>query len=341
MGNVLLLGGAGFIGYHLSRHLAEQGRDHVTIVDNLSRGALDADLEALLARHRQIALQTGDLTDARTLSRLHRRFDHVYLLAGVLGARTVHARPADVIRTNTAILLNTLEWLAGVGCGRLLFASTSEVYAGSIELGIGTVPTSETVPLAVQDIQRPRSTYAATKLLGEAAVTHYAQASGFEAVIVRYHNVYGPRMGLAHVIPELMERIVRRMDPLPVYGLEQTRAFCYVTDAVEASVALMRCRLDGTPIVHVGNDREEITVAALLDKLLTLADFHPEIQRLPALSGAVSRRCPAIDRLRTLTGCQPRVGLDEGLALTWDWYRRALSQGREAAELAAARQDNP
>ena len=327
MARTLVLGGAGFIGYHLVRHLAESGQDRVTVVDNLSRGRLDRDMEQLLADHPQVELTTGDLTVPGTFGEIRGSFDRVYLLAGIVGVRNVEADPARVLQANTAIIMNTLEWIRQEGCGRLMFASTSETYAGSVESGIAPVPTAEEAPLAILDIQHPRYCYALTKMLGEAAVTHYSRKYSFEAAIVRYHNVYGPRMGFDHVIPELMERIYQRRDPMPVYGLDQTRAFCYVTDAVEASVALMECRIEGCEIVHVGNGNEEIAVGELLQKLLETEGFHPTVQPLPAPSGAVARRCPDISKLSALTEFQPRVGIDQGLVLTWDWYRERLAIG--------------
>jgi nucleoside-diphosphate-sugar epimerase len=337
MARALVLGGAGFIGYHLTRLLAGQGAERVVIVDNLSRGQLDEELTGLLDTSSNVVLHTCDLTDARSYDGLDGPFDHVYLLAGVVGVRNVQDAPARVLRTNTAILLNSMDWLAKAGCGRLLFASTSEAYAGSVELGVAPVPTDETAPLCIRDIQHPRSTYALTKMLGEAFVTHCARQQGFESVIVRFHNVYGPRMGMSHVVPELMQRIYKMMNPLPVYGLEQTRAFCYVTDAVRACASLMTCRLAGPEIVNVGNDREQVSIEELAQKLMKVTGFHPAIQRLPAPEGGVTRRCPDIRKLRALTGYTPLVDLEQGLALTWKWYSQrftapTLTLPREAGE---------
>ena len=324
MVSVLILGGAGFMGYHLTRYLAQQLSYRVTLVDNLSRGELDNDLQELLGRYSHLEMVTADLSVPESFTDLGGPFDHVYLLAGIVGVRNVESHPERVIHLNTSIILNTLEWIRRVGCGRLLFASTSETYAGSVELGIAQVPTAEDAPVAVLDIRHPRYSYAVTKMLGEAAVTHYTRAYGFEAVIARYHNIYGPRMGFDHVVPELMERIGKREDPFPVYGLEQTRAFCYVADAIEASHALMHCALNECELVHIGNDQEEITIEHLLAKLFDIADFHPVVKALPAPGGAVSRRCPDISKLWGLIGTRPQVGLSEGLVRTWDWYHKRM-----------------
>ncbi len=322
MANALILGGAGFIGFHLTQDLVRSNLDEVTLVDNFSRGKLDEEMAELLEASPNIRVVTADLTRSDWYRNLKGPYDQVYLLAGIVGVGNVQADPVLVLRTNTLIILNTLDWLKKVGCGRLLFASSSETYAGGVHLGITQVPTAEDAPVVIADVQNPRSTYAITKLMGESAVIQYARTFGFESVVLRYHNVYGPRMGFNHVIPELFQRISQRMDPLPVYGLEQTRAFCYITDAVKATQALMNCKLDSCEIVHVGNDQEEIPISGLLAKILDITGFHPDIKSLPAPSASIHRRCPDITRLRALTSVEPEVDIDHGLALTFDWHCR-------------------
>jgi len=336
MAKVLILGGGGFIGYHLANRLALDSGNQITLVDDFSRHRLDTYLKEFLARTPNLRLTAGDLRDAGLLASIGGPFDQVYLLAGIVGVRNVESDAARVLHTNITIILNTLEWLKDRGCGRLFFASTSEAYSGSVDLGLAEIPTPEQVPLAVTDIQHPRSTYALSKMVGEAAVTHYALSAGFEAVSARYHNVYGPRMGVDHVIPELMQRIHQRIDPMPVYSVEQTRAFCYVSDAVEATIALMNCELNGPVIVHVGNDTDEITIGNLLDRLLSITGFQPEISPLPAPAASVARRCPDISMLRSLTGFDPAVGIDDGLKLTWEWYKdRFFNEATEAGAVAS------
>lgn len=330
MTKILILGGGGFIGYNLASRLALDSGNLITLVDDFSRHYLDTDLEQFLSRSPNVRLTAGDLRNPGLLASVKGPFDQVYLLAGIVGVRNVESDAARVLHTNITIILNTLEWLKDQGCGRLFFASTSETYSGSVDLGFAEIPTAEQVPLSVTDIQHPRSTYALSKMVGESAVTHYALSVGFEAVSARYHNVYGPRMGVDHVIPELMQRIHKRIDPMPVYSVEQTRAFCYISDAVDATIALMDCQLNGPSIVHVGNDTEEITIGNLLDRLLTITDFQPKISPLPAPAASVARRCPDISLLRSLTGFDPTVGIDEGLELTWKWYKNRFAD--EAAE---------
>jgi len=320
---VLILGGAGFIGYHLARHLADEGAGAITLVDNLSRGRIDHDLSGLLERG--IELVRADLTDPTAWAGLTATWDQVYMLAAVVGVRNVVTDPGRVIDVNTRSVLNLVDWLTPLA-GIVFFASTSEAYAGAVH-GTLPIPTPEDVPLSVGAIENPRFAYAASKILGEAAVIHGARARRVPYIVGRFHNVYGPRMGFDHVVPELSQRALAREDPFKVYGLEQRRAFCYVTDAVEAMTRLMEAPRAAGQIVNIGN-AEEVSIERLVDIVLRLAEFAPAIERRPAPAGSPSRRCPDISRLRALTGFAPKVDLESGVRLTFAWYRDHSTAGR-------------
>jgi nucleoside-diphosphate-sugar epimerase len=323
MARVLVLGGAGFIGAHLAARLAAEGHA-LTLVDDLSRGRRDPTVEALVARP-NVRLVQADLTRPGVLDPLPRQWDQVYMLAAVVGVRNVETDPARVVRVNTLSVLHLLDWMPGQG-EVLFFASTSETYAGGVAAGHLPVPTPETVPLGVPDVAAPRFAYAASKMLGEAAVLHTARARGLRAVIGRFHNVYGPRMGTDHVIPELSLRALRREDPFRVFGPEQRRAFCHVADAVEAITRLTATEAAWGQVVNVGNDAEETPIADLVALVLRTARFTPAIEARPAPAGSVARRCPDIARLRALTGFAPKVGLEAGVGETFEWYRRWWEQ---------------
>lgn len=119
-------------------------------------------------------------------------------------------------------------------------------------------------------------------------------------------------------------RILKRENPLIVYGIDQTRAFCFVRDAVEASIKVMRSNQTNDEIIHIGNDKEEVLISELLDRLLNITNVYPSLSLKPAPKGAVKRRCPDITKLRQLTGFEPQVSLNEGLAQTAKWYLNNL-----------------
>jgi len=313
----LLLGGAGFIGLHLARRLVADGHQ-VTIVDDFSRGRSDGDLAAL-REHPAVQVVSGDLTDAATWAALPSGWDQIYLLAAVVGVRNVESDPWRVVRVNTLAAMHLLDWVAPGE--KVFFASTSEVYAGGVDLGIVAVPTPEATAVAIADVTAPRFAYAISKLLGEAAFLHGARAKGFSAVVGRFHNVYGPRMGADHVIPEMALRALRGEDPFRVPGADQYRAFCYVDDAVEAMRRLMDTPAAFGQIVHIGDDTAETNIGDLAKLVVRVAGVSPELAAEPAPAGSVARRCPDLGRLRELTGYEPAVSLEDGVRRTLDWYK--------------------
>jgi UDP-glucuronate decarboxylase len=319
MARVLILGGAGFVGYHLAQRLAAEGGHAVTLVDDLSRGRLDDDLRTLLGAP-GVELVSADLTEAAAWARLDPRWDQVYMLAAVVGVRHVEGDPARVIRVNALTTVRLVEWLTA-GVGTVFFASTSEVYAGGVSAGHVPVPTPEDVPLSIADIANPRFAYAASKILGESAVIHGARARRVPFVVGRFHNVYGPRMGADHVIPELCLRALERHDPFAIYGPEQRRAFCHVSDAVEAVLRLMASEPAWGQVVNVGNNAEETRIGDLGALILRIAGFSPRVVPHAAPAGSVARRCPDLTRLRALTGFNPKVPLEAGVRETFAWYR--------------------
>lgn len=331
MKRVLLLGGAGFIGYHLGHHLVDQDDCKITIVDNFFRGKRDRELEALLESPRVEAVE-ADLTDPSAFEQLAGGYDHVYALAAVVGVGYTESMPEEVWRINTAITLNTLEWLRTAKVGRVLFASTSETYAGTVEECGADIPTSEDVPLCITDITQPRFTYAVTKMLGEAGVAHYAEAYDFEQTTVRLHNVYGPRMGFKHVIPQVVERFHGGENPFTVYGYNQTRAFCHIDDAVRGMVKTMEDPDAAIQTYHIGDDRDEITIETLIRYIGDLMDFNGEYERGASHAGSVSRRCPDIGRARKVLSYEPQVQWKEGVRETVEWYADYYRSGREVFE---------
>jgi UDP-glucuronate decarboxylase len=317
MTKVLLTGGAGFIGSHLARQLVERGWKF-DLVDDFSRGS-DDDVIASLRRSGAVRLLERDLRQPGALDDCDDDYDYVVHLAAIVGVANVVGRPYDVLWANVAMTERTLALARRQrSLQRYLFASTSEVYSGTLEKFDLPVPTPERTPLALPDLDRPRTTYMLSKLYGEAM----CQQAGVPFTIVRPHNVYGPRMGLAHVIPELLQRAHAARDGrLEVFSVEHSRTFCFVDDAVELVARALesdRCRGE---TLNVGTQAPEVTIGELAALIVDVVGRDLEIVPRPATPGSPVRRCPDMSRTRELTGYASRVGLQEGVRRTYEAYR--------------------
>ncbi|EJR73558.1 NAD-dependent epimerase/dehydratase family protein [Bacillus cereus] len=317
MANILVTGGAGFIGFHLVKHLLKI-KHNVTVIDNFFRIKEDEEFKKYESSFRFIQ---GDLTKPLVNVLDNQSFDYVFHLAAINGVKYANEIPETVLRTNILSTINILDWCAENPPKSFVFASSSETYNGSKECFEMPIPTPENVPVAIKDVSLPRNSYACSKMTGELLTIHYANKYNFIGKVVRYHNIYGPRMGKDHVIPALIDRILNKENPFNLYGSEQTRAFCYITDAIEATynVALLEDKEDY--IVHIGNSDEEIDIKSLCNKIFEVARYEAGIKELSAPPGSPSRRCPSIEKLKTLTGYKPKVFLEEGLYETYTWYK--------------------
>jgi UDP-glucuronate decarboxylase len=330
---VLVTGGAGFIGCRLATMIAADAATHVTIIDDWSRGQRDAEIRALTERANVVGL-SRDLAQPSTWLTDYlydQQFDEIYHLAAINGTGTFYARPADVLRVNLATLMGVLHAAAGARrAPRVLFTSSNEAYAGLEWLGALPLPTPETVPLVVDDTYNHRWSDGGSKLAGELLMIAYGAQHGVPGVIVRPHNFYGPGARPGHVIPDLIERVLRREDPFLIKGSAQTRSFCYIDDAVDAMILAMEHAAPACPTLHIGT-RDEISMYKLAHMLFEIMGWHPEnVHHEPAPAGSVSRRVPDTKKLRDLTGWEPKTSLGAGLRATIAWRQRAQAQFEHA-----------
>lgn len=326
MRNALVTGGSGFIGFRLAKHLHSLGRN-ITIVDNFSRGAKDEEFD-FFRRKNGIKIISADMRSTDFFASLDSCYDEIYHLAAVNGTKNFYEFPELVLEVNILALMNMLKWINKDNCGKFIFSSSSEAYAGTItEYGqyCDYIPTKEDIPLTVNDVFNPRFSYGGSKLIGELLTINFLNAKNVNYSIVRYHNIYGERMGFDHVIPEFCRRIYDKIDPFPIFGGEETRAFCYVLDAVKATAAVMESNNTVKQIIHIGNSGEEVQIKYLAELLLSIAHASPKIDIKGSPSGSVKRRCPDTGKLKTLTGFEAEINLEQGLRLSFDWYMHKFS----------------
>ena len=310
---ILVTGGTGFIGSALVKALVHCG-EAVRVFDDNSRGAA----RRLREVAHDIELIKGDIRDAAAVDGAMRGIEEVHHLAFVNGTATFYSAPERVLDVGVKGIVNVIDCCRRRGIGHLVLASSSEVYQSPPR-----VPTDESAPLVIPDPFNPRLSYAAGKIISEMMVINHGRKHFERVLIFRPHNVYGPDMGLDHVIPQFAMRLKQIAGGagaagFPIQGSgEETRSFCHVDDLV-AGVMVMRERGEHLGIYHIGT-AEEVTIADLARRMAAIAGREIVIEPSAVLAGSTPRRCPDISKLRAL-GYEPRVLLDEGLPPTLKWY---------------------
>lgn len=323
MTKVLISGGAGFIGFHLARRFVNEGFQ-VDILDNFSRAVKDPELSSLLA-DKNVQCISADLTSADDMAGLGTDYQYIFHLAAIIGVQHVLGRPYDVLTKNIDMLSNIIEVSRRqVDFKRLVYTSTSEVYAGTLKHFELPIPTPEDTPLAITDTAEPRTSYMLSKIYGEAMCQH----SNLPHTIIRPHNVYGPRMGMSHVIPELLKRALdtKEGESLKVYSVSHKRTFCYIDDAVELLYRIVQNDNCKDVTMNLGAQGPEVSIGELAQIILETVGKELPVESGPITSGSPSRRAPDMTKAMELTGFQSQVELREGVAKTFQWYNETIFQ---------------
>ncbi len=314
----LITGGAGFIGLHLARRLLRDGV-RVDLLDDFSRGRRDPELDALSAR-KDVTLVAGSLSSADVAAKISRDYDVIFHFAAIVGVQNVVERPYETLAGNIALTTAAIDLAKSQrALKRFVFASTSEVYAGSFEKFTLPIPTPETAPLALPDLDAPRTSYMLSKICGESLCAY----SGLPTTIVRPHNVYGPRMGSSHVIPQMISRAIASQDgdEFAVYSADHTRTFCFIDDAVEI-VARASVSPDCVGrTLNLGSAAPEIRIETLAGIVARVVGRRLRLVSHPAHPGSPARRCPDMALTTSLVGFAAKVPLETGVEQTYAWYR--------------------
>lgn len=289
---ILITGSSGFIGQHLCPALQSQA--HEIIKADRTHGI--------------------DLTDPAQVQALP-EVDMVVHLAAHNGTRHFYERPLDVIRDAVLPTQYLIDRYQGK-VQRFVFTGTCESYAGAVDLFDWPVPTDERVPLVVSDVTNPRWSYGGSKIVNELQVTAAWSQHGMPYSIIRYHNVYGPGQR-DHFIPEFLDRA--RTGNLTLKGWENTRSFMYVSDAIDATMAVMFSDACRNEIVNIGV-HDEIAIRDMAKIILEEAGISGELVLEPAPPGSVKRRCGDVSRLTQLIGFQAKVDIRAGIRKTLASY---------------------
>lgn len=317
----IVTGAAGFIGFAVARKLASDPANQVVVIDNFLRGERDAAFEEL-CRLPNVSLLELDLSAPDAVERLpNTAVDHVFHLAAFNGTQNFYEYPYEVLRHSTLPTFALVERYVRQARvrGRFIYAGSSESYASTVSKFGWAVPTAEDVPLCIEDPTNARWSYGVSKLHGEVLTCAACKQFGVPYTAIRYHNVYGPRMGDKHVVPDFVQRMNRGIYAL--YGHEDTRSFLYIDDAVDATLGLAMSSEAANQIVNVGST-DEVTMAHLGELMMKVAGIDAPIELHPSPPGSVKRRAPDVTKLRSLIGFEPRWSLERGLRETVGWYQR-------------------
>lgn len=296
---VLITGGAGFIGSHLTAYLAEEGHE-VIVLDNLLRGNKIED--NILSK---ITFIEGDVRNQDLVMKLSENCDQIYHLAAILGVDIVADNPVETMETEVEGTKNVVYAALKHGVKKVIYASTSGVYGHSaIEKSVD------------EDIMiDPRTSYAMAKRYNEIYLKAVYEERGLESISLRFFNVYGPRQDDRMVIPRFFEQALKN-EPITVFGSgKQTRDFTSVEETIISLVKLSEVST-GAEIYNIANETElNILELAEYIKEITKSDSEIKLIESPAnrYDYEVERRVGSSEKLLKAVGFKPNTDIRLGL----------------------------
>jgi dTDP-glucose 4,6-dehydratase len=311
--NILLTGGSGFIGSHLSNELLKDDKNKLIIVDNLLTGNLE-NIQNLLDSKNVTFIQH----DVQDHIEIDEKLDYVLHLASAASPVAYTENPINTLKAGSLGTLNTLG-LARKHKAEYFLASTSEVYGDPL-----ISPQNEEYWGNVNP-NGERSMYDEAKRFAEAATATYARSYNLKTKIIRIFNTYGPNMQLndGRVVTNLIVQALNNED-LTIYGDgTQTRSFSYVSDTVAGIIAMMNSR--HYEVFNIGNPYE-MTVEELAETILELTDSKSKIIYKPLPNDDPKQRRPDITKAKDKLNWEPKVDLKTGLTFTIDWIKKELSK---------------
>ena len=327
---ILITGGAGFIGSHLAERLLGEGH-RVVALDDLSTGSLDNLCAAF--DYPGFGFVQGSVLEVARVARLIERSDLVVHLAAAVGVRYVLDHPIETIKTNVHGTDNILEAATQFG-KKVLMASTSEIYGKNTADALCESADSILGPATIS-----RWSYATTKKIDEFLALAYAESYHLPVVITRFFNIVGPRQaGRYGMVLPSFARAALAGEPIRVFGDgRQTRNFTFIEDCVEALVRLLFTDSAEGAVFNIGGPHE-ISIMELAGRVKEITGSASPILLVPyakAYQGMsfedMRRRVPCICKIQRLTGWSPQTTIDEMIRRTVQYECRPSRRGLDAA----------
>ena len=300
MSKILVTGGAGFIGSHLTDKLIEQGHK-VVVIDNLSTGRKDnlnpeADFYEL------------DISDFEKIKPVFKGIDFVFHLAAIPRVPISIKKPIETAKSNILGTINVFKAGIDTGVKRIVFASSSSVYGNQ-----------EKLPLKEEMIPNPVSPYGLQKKTGEEFAELFTELYKVPIISLRYFNVFGPRIDFDSDYSLVIGKFLRLKNQgkhLTIFGDgNQTRAFCYIDDVVRANILSMESgKLKGGEVINIGSENSQ-TVNYLAELIGGKKEYYPPRE------GDVLHTRADISRAKNLLGWSPEVSFEEGVKKVKEWFK--------------------
>ena len=303
MNKVLVTGGTGFIGSHITRFLVKEGYS-VRVLDDNTRGK-NSRIGDVVS---EIELIEGDVTNFSLTELACKNVDIVIHLAFINGTSNFYNYPEKVLDVAIRGILSIASAISKWHIRDLILASSSEVYQFP-----DIFPTPENIQMVVPNLVNPRYSYGLGKIIQE-YYSYHAMPELNNLTIFRPHNIYGADMGNLHVIPQLFDKAIRAKELGSEFVIEgtgaQTRSFCHITDFIQGFALILKAS-KGKQVFNIGTN-EEVTISDLAARIAKICDVNSSTLKSEMPAGGTSRRVPDISKLEAL-GYKSTVSLDDGL----------------------------
>ena len=313
----LITGGAGFIGIKLVEKLLKNKENKIYIIDNLLRKTDNKKLLDIL-KNKNIKLIQKDLSLISNYLKIY-DFDYIYHFAAILGVKKVIDNPFITLKDNILTTINLINFsIKQKKLKKICFTSTSEVYAYSLKKKLAKYPTPEDIDFLISKDFNPRSSYLLSKIVGEYLINY----SKLNFVIFRPHNIFGPQMGFAHVIPQLTQKILNHNKrKIIIHNAKHKRTFCNIEFAIDLIFNISHKKKLTNKTFNIGSPEKEISIMELAQKIKKILNSKNQlISSNSEKDSSPEKRKP--DMKRSLNYSKINHNFEKGLKETVLWYKK-------------------
>ena len=317
----LITGGAGFIGIKLVEKLLKNKENKIYIIDNLSKKTDNKNLLEIL-KNKNIILIQKDLSSISNYLKIY-DFDYIYHFAAILGVKKVIDNPFITLKENILTTINLINFsIKQKKLKKICFTSTSEVYAYSLKKKLVKYPTPEDIDFLISKEFNPRSSYLLSKIVGEYLINY----SKLNFVIFRPHNIFGPQMGFAHVIPQLTQKILNHNKrKITIHNSKHKRTFCNIEFAIDLIFNISHKKKLKNKIFNIGSPEKEISIMELAQKIKKILNSKNQlISSNTQKDSSPEKRKP--DMKRSLNYSKINHNFEKGLNEAVLWYKKHFTR---------------